>query len=280
MRPTDPLASIRNPRIAAIAALRGARERRESGRIVVDGGREIGRALAAGIRGREILVAESGPRDAEAAAALAAADAAGVPRLPVTAELLARLAFGDRDDGILLVADAPGTDPADLRLPPAPLVGVVEGVEKPGNLGAILRSADGAGVDALLVADPRADPWNPNAIRASLGTVFHVPLAVCDAATARALLAAAGVRVVTTRVDGALPYTAADLTGGVAIVLGSEADGLTAGWSGPEVTAVRIPMRGIADSLNVSVSAALLFYEALRQRTDARDGGTRGTSGA
>lgn len=267
MRPTDPLASVRNPRIAAIAALRDARARRETGRIVVDGGREIGRALAAGIRAHEIVVAESGPRGAEAEAALAAADGAGVPRLAVTAELLGRLAFGDRDDGILLVADAPRTDPAGLRLPAGPLIGVVEGVEKPGNLGAILRSADGAGVDALIVADPRADPWNPNAIRASIGTVFHVPIAVCDGGTARALLAAAGVRVVATRVDGAVPYTAADLTGGVAIALGSEADGLSAGWSGPDVTAVAIPMCGIADSLNVSVSAALLFYEALRQRT-------------
>ena len=121
-------------------------------------------------------------------------------------------------------------------------------------------------MDALIVADPRGDPWHPNAIRASMGTLFAHPIAVCDAPTAIAWLRTHGVRIVATRVDGSLPYTEADLRAPVAIVLGAEADGLTETWSGPDIAAVRIPMRGIADSLNVSVSAAILFYEAARRQ--------------
>jgi TrmH family RNA methyltransferase len=143
---------------------------------------------------------------------------------------------------------------------------VLESVEKPGNLGAALRTADGAGVDGLIVVDPRTDPWNPNAIRASMGTVFSVPLAITDAAVARGWLADRSIRVVAALVDAPTTYTDADLTGPVAIALGSEADGLSAAWRDGHVTGVRIPMLGIADSLNVSATAAILAYEARRQR--------------
>jgi TrmH family RNA methyltransferase len=145
-------------------------------------------------------------------------------------------------------------------------VAVVEGVEKPGNLGALLRSADGAGVDAVIVSDPVSDVWNPNAVRASLGTIFSLPLAVCDAAEAASFLRERGVGIVAARVDAAVDYDEVDLSGALAIVVGAEATGLTDAWSGPDVTAVRIPMLGLADSLNVSVSAAVLLYEARRQR--------------
>ena len=267
MRPSASIESSHNPRFRAALALREARDRRRTGRILVDGGREIGRALAAGVRPVELWVAPERVRDPDADAALHAAEAGGVPMVPASPELLARLAFGDRDDGLVLVAHAPSTDLADLRLPGDALVGVVEAVEKPGNLGAILRSADGAGLDALIVADPRTDPWNPNAIRASLGTIFRVPLAVCCSDAAIAFLRAQGIRMIAARVDGSLPYTDVDLTGALGIVLGSESDGLTATWHGEDVSAVHIPREGIADSLNVSASAAILFYEARRQRT-------------
>lgn len=266
MRQSPVLSSSQNPRFKAALALREARERRATGRILVDGGREIGRALENGVRPVELWVAPDRVRDDEAAHALAQARALGVPTVEVTPELLARLAFGDRDDGLVLVAQAPSVALTDVRLPGDPLVGVVEAVEKPGNLGAILRSADGAGLDALIVADPRADPWNPNAIRASMGTVFSMPLAVAPAVDVRAFLRGAGIRIAAARVDGSVPHIAADLTGPLAIVLGAEADGLTDAWTGEDITAVHIPMHGIADSLNVSVSAAILFYEARRQR--------------
>ncbi len=153
-----------------------------------------------------------------------------------------------------------------LHLPGDPLVIVLEGVEKPGNLGAVLRSADGAGADAVIVADPRTDLFNPNAVRASLGSIFTVPLAAGSSTEVRNHLAAAGLRVVAARVDGAITYTEVDLRGPLAIVLGSEADGLTGAWADEGVVAVRLPMLGVADSLNVSIAAAVLLYEARRQR--------------
>jgi TrmH family RNA methyltransferase len=156
-----------------------------------------------------------------------------------------------------------------LPLPPDPLVLVLEAVEKPGNLGAVLRSADGAGVDAVILADPRTDPFNPNAVRASLGTIFATRLAAASSDEVRRWLLARDVRILAARVDGAVDYTDADLRAGVAIVLGSEAEGLTDEWSGEGVIAIRLPMLGIADSLNVSITAAVLAYEARRQRGSA-----------
>jgi TrmH family RNA methyltransferase len=156
-------------------------------------------------------------------------------------------------------------------------VAVVEHVEKPGNLGALLRSADGAGVDAVIVADPVSDPWNPNAIRASLGTIFAVPLAVAGASEAQAFLRARGITLLAARVNASLDYDEADLTRAVAIVVGAETTGLTDTWAGAGVTAIRIPMHGLADSLNVSASAAVLFFEAQRQR---RRGVTRRGAGS
>jgi TrmH family RNA methyltransferase len=151
-------------------------------------------------------------------------------------------------------------------LPDDTLVIVLEGVEKPGNVGAVLRSADGAGADALIAADPRTDLFNPNVIRASAGTVFSLPLAAASSRATLDWLRDRGMRIVAARVDAADIYTDADLSGPLAIVLGAEAEGLSEAWSGPDVQAVRLPMLGIADSLNVSVSAAILLYEARRQR--------------
>ncbi len=265
-----PLSSIHNPRVQAALGLRTSRERRVRGLLLIDGAREIDRAASSGIGFRELFVAQEllDAAGKDARRALHAATLAGGSIVAVTGELMGRMAFGDRSDGLLAVAVQPDVSLDALTLPDHPLVAVVEAVEKPGNLGALLRSADGAGLDAVIVADPLSDPWNPNAIRASLGTVFSVPLAVTDAATAHAWLAEQGIRCVVTLVDAPAAYTAVDLTGGVAIVLGSEADGLSEIWREGAATEVHIPMRGVADSLNVSASAAILFYEALRQRGD------------
>ena len=180
--------------------------------------------------------------------------------------MLGRLAYGDRSEGLVATVRVPDLSLDGLDLPPDPLVVVLEAVEKPGNLGAVLRSADGAGADAVILADPGTDPFNPNAVRASLGTIFATPLAAAPSGEVRAWLAAAGIRILAARVDGAVDYTGADLRGSCAIVLGSEAGGLTDAWSGDGVTAVRLPMLGVADSLNVSIAAAVLLYEARRQR--------------
>jgi TrmH family RNA methyltransferase len=157
----------------------------------------------------------------------------------------------------------------DLRLPVYPLVAVVEGLEKPGNLGAVCRSADATGVSALIAADAWTDLFNPNAIRASLGTIFTLPVCEAVAPEVLAWLRQRQIKIYAARVDGSMLYTEVDYRGPAAIVLGSEAAGLTPLWTGEDVLPIRLPMRGVTDSLNLSVTAAVLFYEALRQRRPA-----------
>ncbi|MEO5966079.1 MAG: TrmH family RNA methyltransferase, partial [Candidatus Limnocylindrales bacterium] len=172
--------------------------------------------------------------------------------------------------GLVATVRIPDRSLGRLSLPADALVVVLEGVEKPGNLGAVLRSADAAGADAVIAADPRTDLDNPNAIRASLGTLFSMPAAAGTSAEVRALLDRTGMTILAARVGADRAYTDVDLRGPVALVLGSEADGLTAAWDGDGIIAVALPMLGIADSLNVSVTAAVLLYEARRQRGRAR----------
>ena len=176
-----------------------------------------------------------------------------------------RLAYGDRADGVILVVRAPRAELADLQLPAEPLVVVTEDVEKPGNVGAIIRSADAVGADAV-IAVGGTDLFNPNVIRASVGTVFTMPVASASATDAAAWLRGRAIRIVASRVDADRLHVEADLRGPVAIVLGSEATGLSDAWRTPDVEAIRLPMTGVADSLNVSAAAAVLLYEAWRQR--------------
>ncbi|HEX5465676.1 MAG TPA: RNA methyltransferase, partial [Candidatus Limnocylindrales bacterium] len=267
--------SLHNPRLRAAAALRERRARTREGRFLVDGTREIGRALDAGFAVLEAFVEPVAVAADPARAQLVEhLRAQGVAIVTVGPEALGKVAFGDRSEGIVAVVAAPH-DIEDLEglgaaLPADPLMVVLEGLEKPGNVGAVLRSADGAGVSAVILADPVADPWNPNTIRASLGTVFSLPLRIGSSGAVRTWLADRGLRIVAARVDGATDYDAVDLTGPTAIVLGSEAQGLTDAWSGEGIEAVRLPMLGRADSLNVSATAAVLCYEASRQRRLSR----------
>ncbi len=265
--PAPPLlTSLANPRVKAATALRDRRERDRTGLTLIDGAREVRRALEAGIEVVEAFVCEpllAGP-DARAALDLLRAGATSVQS--TSEAVFAKVAFGERSEGLVAVVRIPSTALADLRLPAAPLIAVVEGVEKPGNLGAILRSADGAGVDAVVAASPRTDLFNPNAIRASAGTMFTVQLGAAPSTNVKAWLLERGIRIVAARVDAPRLYTEIDLTGPLALVVGAEADGLTAAWAGNEVETVRLPMLGAADSLNVSISAAILLYEMRRQR--------------
>ena len=260
------LTSTANPRVKAVAKLRDRRERDRTGLTLVDGAREVRRALEAGATVDEAFVCTPLLQGENARAALDALEARNVPVRTTHVTVFEKLAFGDRAEGILAVVRIPSTALDDLRLPPDPLVVVLEAVEKPGNLGAALRSADGAGADALIIASGRTDPFNPNVIRASAGTVFSVPLATADSDEVIAWLRRHGVRIVAARVGGPVAYTDAILRGPVAIALGSEVDGLTATWTGADIEPVSLPMYGIADSLNVSVTAAVLLYEARRQR--------------
>ncbi len=279
-RPEAVVTSRSNPRVRAAAALRDRAQRDAQGLAVVDGAREIARALAAGATLVEAFVCEPLVRTADARSALAALAASGVPRVSVSPAAFDRIAYGARSDGIVAIARIPATglESIGAALPDDPLVVVLEGLEKPGNLGAVVRSADGAGAHAVIAASPRTDLWNPNAIRASIGTIFAVPVASAASDEVAAWLRDRGIRIVAARVDGGIPYEAADLTGPLAIVLGSEARGLSDAWRGDDVVAVRLPMHGVADSLNVSTAAAVLLYESRRQR-DARRRETRGRAG-
>jgi len=264
--PSPGISSPANPQLKAARALRDRRERDRLGRTIVDGAREVRRALEAGVVVEAAFVCDGLLAGPDARAVLDGLDRAGVRPLRLTERAFGSVAFGDRWDGIVAVVRTPATGLDQLRLPADPLVVVLEGIEKPGNLGAVLRTADGAGVDAVIAAAPRTDLFNPNVIRASAGTAFGVPLAAGPTAEVVDRLRDDGIRIVATRVGASRRYWDADLRGPVAIVLGSEADGLTDAWTGPGIEAIGIPMAGIADSLNVSVAAAVLLYEARRQR--------------
>jgi TrmH family RNA methyltransferase len=259
------ITSLRNPRVKDAVRLRDRRHRQATGRILIDGSRELARAIDAGVQLRELFFCPALCVSPDAQATLAAPPASAEV-FEVTEMVFAKMAFGDRAEGVLGVAEAPRRTLADLTLPPVPLVVVLDAVEKPGNVGAILRSADAAGVSAVVLSDSRTDLYNPNAIRASLGTIFTLPVAAATAPETLDWLRRQGLAILAARVEGSLLYDEADYRGPTALVLGSEAAGLSSLWSPAVCQAIRLPMRGTADSLNVSAAAAVLFYEATGQR--------------
>jgi TrmH family RNA methyltransferase len=260
------ITSTANPRLKAAARLRGRRERDREGLTLIDGVRETMRAMSGGAVLREVFVLPELLIEPEARALLERLREESVPVLELGRDAFERLAYGDRLDGVVAVAETPLRTLNDLALPPEPLICVIEGVEKPGNLGAVLRTADGAGVDAVIVAESATDLFNPNIIRASLGTVFAVPVCVASSGDVLTWLRDRDIAIIAARVDGSVDYTDADYRGAVAIALGSEARGLSDPWGELARASVHVPMLGVADSLNVSVTAAVLLYEALRQR--------------
>lgn len=179
-----------------------------------------------------------------------------------------KVAYRGGTEGVIAEVKARSLALEDLQLPDNPLVVVMESVEKPGNLGAVLRSADAAGADAVLVCEPLTDLYNPNLIRASLGAVFHCPVCCCTTEAAIAFLKARGIRILTAQLQDSAPYYGTDMKRGTALVMGSEAQGLGTAWRTAADAHVLIPMQGIVDSLNVSVSAAILLFEAVRQRAE------------
>jgi TrmH family RNA methyltransferase len=269
---SERITSRSNPRVLEAVRLRDRRERERTGRTLIDGARELTTAISAGTE-IEVVYAleEDGSTPVSVVATLEAARLEGIEVVSVSPPVLERLAFGDRQDGVVAVARIPDIGLAGLSPEEPALIVVIEGLEKPGNLGAILRTADAVGA-SVIAADPRTDPFNPNAIRASLGTIFTVPVAVASTGDTLAWLREREIPIVAARVDATGPYWSADFRPSVAVALGSEAQGLSDAWSGPGVTAVRLPMSGIADSLNVSTTAAVLLYEAVRQRESIAPG--------
>ncbi len=260
------ITSTANPRVKAAAKLRGSAQRAEQGRFMINGLREIGRALDGGLNMQEVYFCPELCAGTEARALLDRLKKTAAAHFEVAEAVFSVLAYGSRMEGIVAVAEIPQRDLKALRLPERALVAVLEKIEKPGNVGAVVRSADAAGVAAVIVADSGSDLYNPNAIRASLGTIFTLPVYAATSAEVLAWLREQKLKIFAARVDGAIDYTKCDYAGPAAFVLGSEADGLSDAWRADDINSIRLPMRGAADSLNVSATAAVLFYEALRQR--------------
>ena len=261
---TAPITSTANPRIKSLARLSDRSGRNATGRFPVEGARMVTRLIDAGWEIDEVVFAPVlATRDAYDVAQRSAESGNAV--LEVGDAAFRKIAYRQHPDGILAVARRRSENLSDLTLGTDPLILVAEGIEKPGNLGAMLRSADGVGATAVIAADPATDVTNPNVVRASQGSLFTVPVAVADAATTRRHLTDAGVRLIAAHPTATAPPWEVDLTGPIGLVVGSEHEGLSAAWDG--VDQVAIPMRGAADSLNASTAAAVLLYEALRQRT-------------
>lgn len=261
---SEPISSLQNQRVKDAIKLRNARDRLKQGRFIIDGVRELDHAIAGDVEIVEAFVCPATCRDADAV--IESLSAAGAEVLTVSEAVWEKLAFGQRRDGRLAIARPKSPSLSDIDPGTNGLVVVLEAIEKPGNVGAVIRTADAAGVAAVLVTESVSDLYNPNTIRASLGTVFRMPVVTCSNAEAKTWLNERGIQTFAALVDATLNYTQADFTGPTAIVMGSEADGLSEAWRGNDVTGVSLPMNGFADSLNISTSAAILMYEAVRQR--------------
>ncbi len=269
--------SARNERVKLAVRLRDRRARDEEGLTLIEGYRENLRALEAGVRPAAFFFCRDLFLGSNEDDLLRRAAAAGADLLDCAEPVFRRISYRDRPDGLLSIAPIVRRTLADLILPAAPLLLVVESVEKPGNLGTMLRSADAAGADAVVMCDPRTDLYNPNTVRASLGTLFTVPVTVASSPEALSWLRARKVRILAGTPSAERLHFECDMTGPVAIAVGAEQYGLSALWMGAADERVRIPMLGRCDSLNVASAATLLLYEAVRQRWPSRQDST--TSG-
>lgn len=267
----DRIESPQNARIKAAAKLRTARGRNQNGQFLIDGDRETRRAIESGALVESLFLCRELVGEAHAEKWLAVAASHKIEVWETGPAAFAKVAFGDRAEGVVAIARSRPTSLSDWTPPPHAIYVVLEGIEKPGNLGAIFRTADAVGVAGIILMETRVTPENSNSIRASLGTVFSVPYVLADAKDVFEWLERHQVRSFAARVQAScehwdVAFFSAAERGPMAMVLGSEAAGLTAAWQGPTVTGVRIPQAGIADSLNLSVAAGILLYEVARQR--------------
>ena len=256
------LTSVDNPAVKNLVKLRRHRERARQGVLLIDGARALRMALRSGFAVSAVFYSQAVAD--EQVDLLRRAREAGASLQPVSPRVFAKIGYGERPDGILGVAPCPPAALADLPVVETPLYLVAERLEKPGNLGAMLRSAVAAGADALVLCDGRTDLWNPNVVRASQGACFAVPVAVAAAAETLAWLRRRAVRVIAAAPTASRSCYDVDLRLPTAIVLGAEHDGLTSLWSAEP--GVRIPTSGAVDSLNVAQAAGILLFEAVRQR--------------
>ncbi len=255
-----------NPKVKRLVRLRNRRNRDAEGVFLIEGFRELSRAADTGTRIDELYVCEDLFLGTNEPALVDRIASAGSRCHFLAPTPFRKVAYRDRPEGLLAVAPQFDTRLSQLDLPQDALLLVAEAIEKPGNLGTMMRTADAAGAAAVVVADPTTDPYNPNVVRASLGSLFTVPLGVAPAVEVRRWLAAEGIRPVVTTPAARIDYWDAHYAGMVAVVVGSEQYGLSEGWLDGRYQAVRIPMTGSADSLNASTAAGIVLFEAVRQR--------------
>ena len=258
------ITSVTNPRVKGVVRLRDRKARAQDGWTIVEGRREMARAMEAKLAFKEIyvcreLLGSNGPQ--------VNYGSLKIPVYETTKPVFLKMAYGDRAEGVLGLCAPPCMSLNDFPDNEHRLILIVEAVEKPGNLGAILRTCDGAGVDGVIICDGGTDIYNPNVIRASLGTVFSVPVAAAANEEALAYCREKGLKICAAAPGAAAIYSKTKLNQALAVVVGSEEKGLSDFWTGRADIKVSIPMRGRADSLNVAASTAILLYEIIRQRS-------------
>ena len=260
------LTSLQNTRVKHVVRLRQRRAREQEARFVVEGRRELERALDADAAIETVFHCDALHRGEQERDLIRRLGRADVELVATSADVFRKMSYRQGPDGVLGVVASAALGLDQLGDPSGGLWLVVEGIEKPGNLGAMLRSADAAGA-GVIVADPKTDVFNPNVIRASIGTLFTVPLAVAPGDKVRGWLQEHAVCPITALPEAPVPYTEADLTGDIALVVGSEHAGLSPAWRETGLASVSIPMSGHADSVNAAMAATILSFESRRQRS-------------
>ena len=254
------ISSTQNPRIKHLMSLQQrSQQRRNEQRIVVEGARELQHCINAGFNVETVFYCPT------------LFDSNKLPStefeaIQVTSQVYDKIAYRGSTEGVIAIVEPRNLTLDDIKLDDSPLIVVLEGVEKPGNIGAVLRSADAAQATAVIVCDPLTDLYNPNLIRSSIGAIFTVPCIACDSEECIKFLKKNNIKILTAQLQDSELYYETQMRGATAIVMGTEATGLTQAWREAANAHIRIPMRGALDSLNVSVSAAILLFEAVRQR--------------
>lgn len=266
---TRTITSTQNPRIKRVLLLQQkSAERRREGLFVVEGVRELQHCIASGLEVDTLFVCEQlMPAGVSVLQLLSQCHTTQL--FEVSAQVYEKIAYRATTEGVVALVKERRLGLQDLHLSDAPLIMVLESVEKPGNLGAVLRSADAAKADAVIVCDPLTDLFNPNLIRSSIGALFTVPTVACSSEEAIDFLQQRGISILTAQLQDSQLYYDTDMRRPTAIVMGTESTGLTDRWRQAATSHIRIPMLGQLDSLNVSVSAAILLFEAVRQRQSA-----------
>ncbi|HAN78322.1 MAG TPA: rRNA methyltransferase [Bacteroidales bacterium] len=261
---TTHISSKQNPGIKNLVLLQKQKERAEQNLILIEGLKEIEKADLSGYVIEQVYFCPEIIGLQQVSELFTKSKPGKV--FSVSADVFEKIAYRESTGGVIVLAKPKLHTFSGLNLPKNPLLLVLEGVEKPGNMGAIYRTADAAGIDAVLIAEPRTDLYNPNAIRASLGCVFSVPTVICSGAEALNWLKTNQIHIFSTYLQAAVPYHTVNFAQPCAIVLGTEADGISDQWVKNSNTNIIIPMRGQADSMNVSTAAAVVVFEACRQR--------------